>query len=206
MPLKIVMPQLGESIHEGTLGQWLKKEGEPVKEFEPLLEVTTDKVDTEVTAAGDGILLKIEVPAGTTVPVGAVLGWIGQPEEAASGGNGSGGAAAGAAPASALPRSTDLGFISPVVAKLAAEHKVDLAAIAGTGLGGRITKKDVLAYVDGRASGAPAPAPSVPPTSSLRLPLATPSFRSRPCAAPSPTTCCAASRLRLTSPPFSKPT
>lgn len=166
MSIKIVMPQLGESIHEGTIGKWLKREGDPVKEFEPILEVTTDKVDTEVTAAGDGVLLKIEIPTGTTVSVGTVLGYIGQPDESASGH--SGGAATPPARSSTPENGSnghDLGFISPVVAKLAAEYKLNLAQIKGTGLGGRITKKDVLAFVETQSTpSAPvAPAPEISP-------------------------------------------
>ncbi len=154
MPTKIVMPQLGESVVEGTVGKWLKNEGEAVKEFEPIMEVTTDKVDTEVTAITNGVLLKILIPDGTTVTAGTLLGWIGQPGETLP-------ADAGEVLTHAQPEisnlkpqtpnppapTRDLGFISPVVAKLAAEHKVDLQQVKGTGASGRITKKDVLAYV-----------------------------------------------------------
>lgn len=172
MSIKIVMPQLGESVHEGTIGKWLKKEGDPVKEFEPILEVTTDKVDTEITAASDGVLLKIEVPTGTTVAVGTVLGLIGQTAETPSNGNGH------TPIPNPQPPSSDLGFISPVVAKLAAEYKLNLASIKGTGLGGRITKKDVLAFVEsGQQSRVAAPAiptPTITPSSPVSAPRPAP--------------------------------
>ena len=160
MPTKIIMPQLGESVVEGTVSKWLKNEGDPVKEFEPIMEVTTDKVDTEVTATSGGLLLKILVPDGTTVTAGTPLGWIGQPGEALP-------ADVGGSPTHAQPEisnlksqtpsppapTRDLGFISPVVAKLAAEHNVDLQQVKGTGASGRITKKDVLAFVESSKSG-----------------------------------------------------
>jgi 2-oxoglutarate dehydrogenase E2 component (dihydrolipoamide succinyltransferase) len=157
MPTQIVMPQLGESVDEGTVGKWLKKKGDPVQEFEPILEITTDKVDTEVTAPADGVLLEVLVAEGTLVRAGTVLGWVGQAGEA-PGPQSDGTPAAAPAPAPEAETAPDassaearsLGFISPVVAKLAAEHNVNLAAIKGTGLGGRITKKDVLAYVESR--------------------------------------------------------
>ncbi len=169
MPARIIMPQLGESVVEGTVGKWLKNEGDAVKEFEPIMEVTTDKVDTEVTAASNGVLLKILIPAGTTVTAGTLLGWIGQPGEAIP-------ADSEGTPAQAISHvrpdqptarpldkpAKDLGFISPVVAKLAAEFKVDLAMVKGMGTGGRITKKDVLAFVESRKA-APAKAEELAP-------------------------------------------
>src|SRR3990172_3465900 len=81
MLAKIIMPQLGESVVEGTVGKWLKNEGDAVKEFEPIMEVTTDKADTEVTATSNGGLLKVLFPAGPPAPAGRLLGWIGQPGE-----------------------------------------------------------------------------------------------------------------------------
>lgn len=175
MPLKILMPQLGESVVEGTIGKWLKKEGDPVKEYEPILEVTTDKVDTEVTASTDGVLLKIEVPDGTTVQAGTVLGYIGQPNEEISGGNGHTNAERPISNLQSPVSNRDLGFISPVVAKLAAEHHVDLSQITGTGLGGRITKKDVLSFVESHAgsSGGNGQAQTPQPTSTESRPSPT---------------------------------
>jgi 2-oxoglutarate dehydrogenase E2 component (dihydrolipoamide succinyltransferase) len=173
MPTKIIMPQLGESVVEGTISKWLKNEGDPVKEFEPLIEVTTDKVDTEVPAPATGTLLKVYVPEGTTVQAGTLLAYVGQPGEDLPGDGAAGTSTAPAPPAAPAPAapqtaghppsaighrpSADLGFISPVVAKIAAEHGVDLAQVPGTGASGRITKKDVLAFVEGRQA-APRPA------------------------------------------------
>lgn len=176
MPEKIIMPQLGESVVEGTVGKWLKNEGDAVKEFEPIMEVTTDKVDTEVTAAASGVLLKILIPAGTTVTAGTLLGWIGQPGEAVSGDSGSVAPPHVRTEVSNLKSQIsdsqsqtfgrDLGFISPVVAKLAAEHNVDLQRVRGTGASGRITKKDVLAFVAAK----PAEGGSKPSGGSEELP------------------------------------
>src|SRR5215831_12071078 len=81
MPTKVIMPQLGESVVEGTVSKWLKKVGDNIKAFEPLLEVSTDKVDTEVPSPADGVILQIYVPEGTTVERGILLAMIGQPGE-----------------------------------------------------------------------------------------------------------------------------
>ncbi|MBI3361558.1 MAG: 2-oxo acid dehydrogenase subunit E2 [Chloroflexi bacterium] len=156
MLTKVIMPQLGESVVEGTVSKWLKREGETTKEFEPLIEVTTDKVDTEIPSPATGTLLKIYVTEGTTVRAGTLLAYVGQAGESLP----EGVPAVAPQPAHAarvapspLPSATqDLGFISPVVAKIAAEHGVDLAQVKGTGQGGRVTKKDVLAFVEGRGA------------------------------------------------------
>src|SRR3990170_1675169 len=160
MPTQVIMPQLGESVVEGTVTKWLKAEGQPVKEFEPLLEINTDKVDTEIPSPASGVLLKVLVPDGQTVRAGVILAVIGQPGDAVPDIAASAAPAPSAAkpsssapavppsmPAGPAPARADLGFISPVVAKLAFEYKVDLAQVRGTGAGGRITKKDVLAFV-----------------------------------------------------------
>ena len=81
MPIEVIMPQLGESIVEGTVTKWLKKEGETIDEFEPLLEVNTDKVDTEIPSPASGSLLKVYVPEGQTVRAGTVLAMLGEPGE-----------------------------------------------------------------------------------------------------------------------------
>ena len=157
MATKIIMPQLGESVVEGTVSKWLKNEGDAVKEFDPIMEVATDKVTTEVTASASGILLKILIGEGITVAAGTLLGWIGQHGEALIDSGDAASHAATHAPTSniqsptsniKLQTSKEIGFISPVVAKLAAEYKVDLAQVNGTGINGRITKKDVLAFVE----------------------------------------------------------
>lgn len=179
MATPIKMPQLGESVTEGTVGKWLKKVGEHVEKYEPLLEVISDKVDTEVTSTVSGVVLSIEVPEGETVPVGTVLAWIGEPGEK-PGEDGSAPAEAPAAPqpaaastsATAPKPAADKSAaqrISPVVARLAAEHNIDLSQIQGTGRGGRITKKDVLRYLEEREKAAAQPAqpaapqPAAPP-------------------------------------------
>ena len=163
MPTKVIMPKLGESIVEGTVTGWLKGEGDEIEEYEALLEVETDKVTTEVPSPAGGTLLKILVPVGETVEVETVLAWIGEPGEDIP--------VAGEKvshdhdphekpdsesitdePVMQHPagRDEDLGYISPVVARLAREKKVDLSKIKGTGMDGRITKKDVLNYIKER--------------------------------------------------------
>lgn len=168
MSTPVKMPQLGESVVEGTVARWLKAPGDAVAKHEPLLEISTDKIDTEVPAPADGVLLEIVVPEGTTVAAGALLATIGAAGERA----------AATLPAEALPRPATppptlpgartvaeaapsagqpaerpggRAFISPVVARMSAEHGIDLAEVEGTGMGGRITKKDIEAYL---ASGA----------------------------------------------------
>jgi pyruvate/2-oxoglutarate dehydrogenase complex dihydrolipoamide acyltransferase (E2) component len=211
MLTKVIMPQLGESVVEGTVTKWLRQEGEQIEEFDSLLEVNTDKVDTEIPSPASGTLLKILVPEGQTVEAGTLLAWIGQPgDEIPLGGDAGdqtqaleegetlpdhsadtqpvGTEAAPAreeAPEAAEPQSQDeqapgpdsqelaqgapiaepqdeelpsrreLGFISPVVARIAGEHGVDLHQVEGTGEGGRITKRDVQAYLDRHAQEAP---------------------------------------------------
>jgi 2-oxoglutarate dehydrogenase E2 component (dihydrolipoamide succinyltransferase) len=160
MPTQVIMPQLGESVVEGTVTRWLKKEGEPIAEFEALLEVNTDKVDTEVPSPASGRVLRVYVPEGETVRAGTLLAMIGQPGEPVPDAPARPAAAAAAPVAPVSVRAPeraagDLGFISPVVAKIAAEHNLDLSRVRGTGQGRRITKKDVLAHLEG-AAGAPA--------------------------------------------------
>ena len=168
MITNVIMPQLGESVVEGTVTKWLKTEGQPVQEFEPLLEINTDKVDTEIPAPASGVLLKVLVTDGQTVRAGAVLAVIGQPGDAlpeivastastipAAKPSVSTPAAPSAVPPAPAPTRGDLGFISPVVAKLASEYKIDLARVRGSGAGGRITKKDVLAVVQSAPASAP---------------------------------------------------
>ena len=182
MATQVIMPQLGESVVEGTVSKWLKVEGQSVNEFEPLLEVNTDKVDTEIPSPASGVLLRIVVPEGQTVQAGTVLAMIGAAGEAVPEGLAAAPAAHRAGPAMA-PASTpvppspapvtaaDVGFISPVVAKIAAEYQVDLSQMRGTGTGGRITKKDVLAHVRNLpAAGAIAPAWEQPASGELFRP------------------------------------
>jgi 2-oxoglutarate dehydrogenase E2 component (dihydrolipoamide succinyltransferase) len=166
------MPQLGESVVEGTVGKWLKSEGEQVDKYEPLLEVVTDKVDSEITAPDSGYVLQIYVEEGETVQAGRLLAYIGgdgesfplpgSPEALEVV------APHGAEPESALaaapvaereaklekPRVSGV-RVSPVVARIAAEHDVDLSRVTGTGRDGRVTKKDILRYIEVRDATLP---------------------------------------------------
>jgi 2-oxoisovalerate dehydrogenase E2 component (dihydrolipoyl transacylase) len=180
MAHEVKMPQLGESVFEGTIGKWLKREGEAVEKYEPLLEVITDKVDTEVTAVESGTLLSILVPEGETVKVGTVLALIG-----AAGEVGANGATAGAAPAAApepqapaiepataaptlepaiaeaTPESEEPApRVTPVAARVAAEHGVDPGDVSGTGPGGQVRRKDVERHVLDNVAAAAAPMPT----------------------------------------------
>jgi 2-oxoglutarate dehydrogenase E2 component (dihydrolipoamide succinyltransferase) len=181
MPTQVIMPQLGESVVEGTVSKWLKAEGQAVSEFEPLLEVNTDKVDTEIPSPASGVLLQIVVPEGQTVQAGTVLAMIGAAGEPVPERLPAAPATRHAAPMppvstpvappAASPPSADLGFVSPVVAKIAAEYQVDLSQVRGTGTGGRITKKDVLGHVRNvPASGSVAPAWEQPASGELFRP------------------------------------
>ncbi len=161
MPTEIVMPKLGESVVEGTVSKWLVGEGDSVQQFDPILEVTTDKVDTEIPAGASGTVLKLLIAEGVTVQAGTLLGWIGEVGEtlptAPTAASRPAQTPAAAPPARAAPaRARKKGaFISLVVARLAAEHNVDLDQVEGTGHGGRITKKDVKRFI----SACPAPPP-----------------------------------------------
>jgi 2-oxoisovalerate dehydrogenase E2 component (dihydrolipoyl transacylase) len=177
---QIKMPQLGESVTEGTVDKWLKHEGDFVKRDEPLVEVVTDKVNAEIPSPFEGKLVKIAVTEGETVLVGALLAQIEVAPAA--------GAAAATAPAkpaheaeagatppvtTAIAAPSEAGDgerarLSPAVRKLAAEHGIDAASLRGSGMGGRVTRDDVLAAVaDGKperqAAAAPAP-PAAPKT------------------------------------------
>jgi 2-oxoglutarate dehydrogenase E2 component (dihydrolipoamide succinyltransferase) len=152
MPTEIKMPQLGESVTEGTVGRWLKRPGDAVAKYQPLLEVITDKVDSEVPSPVAGTLLEIVVAEGETVRVGTVLAYIGvtgeartesavQSAEAVSDAN-----EVVAEEAAAAPMRNN--YLSPVVARLVAEHGLDVSRISGTGANGRISKQDVLRYLE----------------------------------------------------------
>jgi pyruvate dehydrogenase E2 component (dihydrolipoamide acetyltransferase) len=204
MAVTVNMPQLGETVTEGTILSWAKQPGDTISEDEVLLEISTDKVDTEVPSPAAGVIQEILVPEGETVSVGTPLVVIAEPgeepgEKASPAATETGGEAeaepepapeessepdppspaepatpspAPVAPTAAAdaPRRT---ILSPVVRKLAAEHGIDLDQVAGTGSGGRITRKDVMAFIDAGASApsakvtlepAPEPAPAAPAT------------------------------------------
>ena len=207
----VVMPQMGVSVSEGTVTRWLKNVGDTVQADEPLLEISTDKVDTEVPSPGTGVLQEILVQEGETVDVGTLVARIGPADGVA--------AAAPATPAP-LPASVERepveaepvpepvaaepepapaapvapapsgngsagerhGFVSPVVARIASEHGIDPAAVTGTGRDGRVTKKDILAFVE---SGA-APAAAAPETAVPAVPAApaAPAVQAAPAAPP----------------------
>jgi pyruvate dehydrogenase E2 component (dihydrolipoamide acetyltransferase) len=219
MPTDVVMPQMGESIFEGTITKWLKKPGEKVQRDEPLFEISTDKVDAEIPAPSAGVLKEIKVPEGTTVQVNTVVGVI----DADGAGAASAAPAPAAAPKAEMPRAAapspsqppkpapqaDGGArqpqpteaaartpqppaprpqpheavarqkeviefpsegeeegerirSSPLVRRIAREHNVNLAQVPGTGLGGRITKQDIEAFIAQYPAGAPAAAPARP--------------------------------------------
>ena len=182
MPTDVVMPQMGESIFEGTITKWLKKPGDKVQRDEPLFEISTDKVDAEIPAPASGVLEEIKVSEGNTVQVNTVVGVIGDGNGASAPSPAKTAAPAAAAPpaaprkeapapssvpappplpaASASEEEEDSDIrSSPLVRKLAREHSVDLAKVTGTGTGGRITKQDVLDFVERTAAPVAAPAP-----------------------------------------------
>ena len=243
MSVTVRMPQLGETVTEGTILRWAKQPGDPIAEDEVLLEVSTDKVDTEVPSPAAGVVLEVLVPAGQTVPVGtplAVIGEAGQmpapvPAAAATqvpiavvapaaGPAPAAGAAtlipiaelppaaapllevaaaiveAPPAPAPAAPvvpvaaPAADIGFLSPVVRRLAAENGIDLALIKGTGRDGRITRQDVQALVDARARGEAAALAE--PVS----PVAAPASAPEPAVAPEPAPVAAAAPVFVAAP------
>jgi pyruvate/2-oxoglutarate dehydrogenase complex dihydrolipoamide acyltransferase (E2) component len=215
---EVVMPQMGVSVSEGTITKWLKSEGEPIARDESLLEISTDKVDTEVPSPADGVVAQILVQEGETVEVGTVLAVIApegaapaaQPEadapeappepatqpaadasEAAASETAEPTAPAPAptppAPSAAPASGNGRTFVSPVVARIASEHGVDPQAVQGTGTGGRVTKKDILAFVESGGQAAPAApaAEPAPPAPAAPEPGPAPAAQAAP-AAPAP--------------------
>ena len=188
---QIKMPQLGESVTEGTVDKWLKHEGDFVKRDEPLVEVVTDKVNAEIPSPFEGKLVKIAANEGDVVRVGAVIAQIevegtagAQPQASPAPATVPSTATAPAsapvastaplaAPASALRAESGDGHarLSPAVRKLAAEHGIDAAALQGSGMGGRVTREDVLATVGAPAAPAPQapPAPRAQPAAPVRV-------------------------------------
>lgn len=157
MATNIVMPQLGESVIEGTVGKWLKRVGERVEQYEPILEVITDKVTTEIPSPASGTLLQILVNEGVTVKAGTVLAVIGAPGETIPV---SPAATPAPSPRASSPAPASVSTparaarLTPVVARMIAEHHItdaELATIRGTGEGGRISKKDIENFLNTRA-------------------------------------------------------
>src|ERR1700677_1060252 len=202
MPTDVVMPQMGESIFEGTITKWLKKAGEKVQRDDPLFDISTDKVDAEIPAPASGVLQEIKVSEGTTVGVNTVVGTITVDGEAA--------ATAKPAPATSIPEKSapekpapekkpevkeekkptpaptvsvppaqesaedEETRSSPLVRKIAREHGVSLSQISGTGLGGRITKQDIMAFIERPASASAAPASQTPAAAAPSRPATAP--------------------------------
>lgn len=193
MKVEVIMPQMGESIAEGTITKWLKKIGDPIQRDEALFEISTDKVDAEIPSPAAGILVAIDHQESETVPINTVVAWIEtdaseaasasaspakkQPEAsktpppppsspppsprgaspaaksappAARDGRGESATSGSPAPPAKAPRGEEEVEVrtSPLVRKIAAEHGVDLGAISGTGLGGRVTKRDIMSFIE----------------------------------------------------------
>jgi pyruvate dehydrogenase E2 component (dihydrolipoyllysine-residue acetyltransferase) len=185
MPTDIVMPQMGESIFEGTITKWLKKPGDKVQRDEPLFEISTDKVDAEIPAPASGILQDIKVVEGNTVQVNTVVGTIAGDGEATVAVPTPAKASApapltktqAAPPPPAAPaelkaavepareEEDDHARSSPLVRKIAREHNVNLSQVFGSGIGGRITKQDIMAFLEGPRTAAATPAVSAPAAS-----------------------------------------
>ena len=183
---QIKMPQLGESVTEGTVDKWLKHEGDLVKRDEPLVEIVTDTVNAEIPSPFEGKLVKIAVTEGETVSVGAVLAQIevkdaagAAPQAPAKPTREAGVARTEVPPEPAGARAPGTGAVSapaengggerarlsPAVRKLAAEHRIDASSLRGSGMGGRVTRDDVLAAVGGGQAAAAAPAATRAPAS-----------------------------------------
>ncbi len=180
---EVVMPQMGESIFEGTITKWLKQVGDKVERDEPLFEISTDKVDAEIPSPAAGVLTEIKAEAGTTVQINSVVAVIGGAVGAAAPAS----AATPAVPAPAkapepvaapepifepAPVSAEHLRSSPLVRKIAKDNNLDLAQVPGTGAGGRITKEDVLAYLEKPAAAKPARSPVSAPPAAAPAPAA----------------------------------
>jgi pyruvate dehydrogenase E2 component (dihydrolipoamide acetyltransferase) len=191
MATNVVMPQMGESIAEGTIVRWIKKVGDSVDRDEPLFEISTDKVDAEIPSPSAGVLTEIKVKEGETVPVNSVVAIIGAAGDKPAGGNGAGASAVPAAaagqpetsapstgtavddrtaasearPSTAAVPAQAAGSLSkeelrrqkssPLVRRIAKEHNVDIRGIQGTGISGRVTKNDILGFIQSGPTGAP---------------------------------------------------
>ena len=205
--IDVLMPQMGESIAEGTVSKWLKKVGDSVQRDEPLFEISTDKVDAEIPAPAAGVLAEVKVGEGQTVPVQTLVAVIETekgvvappppapppaaaappappPAAAQRAPAASAGASVAAAPAVAPPAPAGKGDgaetaedrlrtrSTPLVRKIAAEHQVDITAVPGTGISGRVTKQDIMSFIERAQTAPPAAAPAPVPRSSSPGPSA----------------------------------
>jgi len=212
MAVDIVMPQMGESIFEGTITKWLKKPGDKVERDEPLFEISTDKVDAEIPSPSAGVLKEIKVGEGQTVPIQTVVGVIDAagsaaassapvPAKTAASPSAPAKAPAAAATAPAISRpaaptltaapvaaasassSSERIHSSPLVRRMAKEHGIDLSTIEGTGAGGRISKQDIEAVIAAGGAPAAAPAYSAPAPAAISRPAPPPPPAAAPGAA-----------------------
>jgi 2-oxoglutarate dehydrogenase E2 component (dihydrolipoamide succinyltransferase) len=183
---EVPMPQMGESITEGTLTKWLKKVGDTVSRDEPIFEISTDKVDAEIPSPVAGTLSEIRVKEGETVTVGSIVAVVGGGAAPAAKPAPAAAPAAEAKPAAAPVASASAGETprsSPLVRKIASENNVDLSGVPGTGASGRITKQDILGHLEGGAPVQPIAAPASAPAATAAKPAATPAG---PVSAPAP--------------------
>jgi 2-oxoglutarate dehydrogenase E2 component (dihydrolipoamide succinyltransferase) len=203
MRVDVVMPQMGESIAEGTITRWIKQVGETVSRDEPLFEISTDKVDAEIPSPSAGTLVEVKNQAGETVPVNQIVAVLETDAAAAAApppakaAPASAAAPAGTAPAPlaaaapapaaapvktaqtpapAAPAAAEGAFVSPVVRKIAAEHGIDPSRIPGTGAGGRVTKKDILDYVAKGGARVPSAPPAAAPAAAPAAPAPSPAI------------------------------
>ena len=172
MAYEVLMPQLGLTMEEGTVSQWVKHEGDPVKTGDVLLEITTDKLTNEVTSEHDGVLLRIVAQEGEDVPVKGLLCYVGQAGESVGDAPAAAPAAAAPAAAPAAPAAAPAAVpvaagarlrVSPLARKTAAKLGVDLSKLTGSGPSGRIRQQDVLAAANAAQTAAPAPAAAAAP-------------------------------------------
>jgi 2-oxoglutarate dehydrogenase E2 component (dihydrolipoamide succinyltransferase) len=203
MAIEVVMPQMGESVAEGTIVRWIKKVGDSVERDEPLFEISTDKVDAEIPSPVAGVVTEIRAREGETVPIDTVVAVIGppgstpaeepsaveqsQPPAPPPGGDAGAGfsrpeaePSLEAAPGRPVPPSEAASVgpaqrSSPLVRRIAKEHNIDISGIAGTGIGGRVTKHDILAHLESRGSTA-----STPPQASAAVKASAPPQGARP--------------------------
>jgi len=190
MRVDVVMPQMGESIAEGTITRWIKQVGETVSRDEPLFEISTDKVDAEIPSPSAGTLVEVKNQAGETVPVNQIVAVLetdaaaaaapppakAAPASAAAPAGTAPAPLAAAAPAPAAPAAAEGAFVSPVVRKIAAEHGIDPSRIPGTGAGGRVTKKDILDYVAKGGARVPSAPPAAAPAAAPAAPAPSPAI------------------------------